>query len=74
MEGPPVAEGRQVAAAASRTSDWNVDRRRIAMRILALSSLVTAAALLHAAPASAREPAWCAAYRNGSNNCGFYTY
>lgn len=44
------------------------------MRILTLGSLVTAAVLAHAAPATAREPAWCAAYRNGSNNCGFYTY
>lgn len=44
------------------------------MRILALCSLVATAVLALATPVAAKEPAWCAAYRNGSNNCGFYTY
>ncbi len=44
------------------------------MRILALCSLVIAAALALAAPAEAKEPGWCATYRNGGNNCGFNTY
>jgi tetratricopeptide (TPR) repeat protein len=44
------------------------------MRILVLCSLVATAVLVLVAPAAAKEPAWCAAYRNGSNNCGFYTY
>jgi tetratricopeptide (TPR) repeat protein len=44
------------------------------MRILVLCSLVATAVLVSVAPAAAKEPAWCAAYRNGSNNCGFYTY
>jgi tetratricopeptide (TPR) repeat protein len=42
------------------------------MRILALCTFPVLAVL--ASPAAAAEPAWCAAYRNGSNNCGFYTY
>lgn len=48
------------------------------MRILVLGSLLGSSIALVAlsldAPAIAKEPAWCAAYRNGSNNCGFYTY
>ena len=44
------------------------------MRILALCSLMFAAALALAAPAKAKEPGWCAAYRNGGTNCGFNTY
>ncbi len=44
------------------------------MRIVALSGLVIAAMLGLAAPAAAAGPAWCAAYRNGSTNCGFNTY
>jgi len=44
------------------------------MRILALCGLVIAATLGLAPPASAAGPPWCAAYRNGSTNCGFYTY
>ena len=44
------------------------------MRIIVLGSLIPFAALALGAPAAAKEPAWCAAYRNGSNNCGFYTY
>ena len=26
------------------------------------------------APAKAKEPGWCATYRNGGNNCGFNTH
>jgi len=44
------------------------------MRIVALCSLVVAVVLVPDIAAIAKEPAWCAAYRNGSNNCGFYTY
>jgi hypothetical protein len=44
------------------------------MRIPALCTLVIAAVLVFAAPATAAGPPWCAAYRNGSTNCGFYTY
>jgi tetratricopeptide (TPR) repeat protein len=44
------------------------------MRILALCSLAATAVLALEPPVAAKEPAWCAAYRNGSNNCGFYTY
>jgi tetratricopeptide (TPR) repeat protein len=44
------------------------------MRIPALCGLVIAALLGLAAPAAAAGPPWCAAYRNGSTNCGFYTY
>jgi tetratricopeptide (TPR) repeat protein len=39
-----------------------------------LGSSIALVALSLGAPTIAREPAWCAAYRNGSNNCGFYTY
>jgi len=42
------------------------------MRILALCSLIVVAAF--AAQANAKEPPWCATYRNGGNNCGFFTY
>src|SRR4029078_5767913 len=44
------------------------------MRIIVLGSLIPFAALALGSPRAAQEPAWCAAYRNGSNNCGFYTY
>ena len=44
------------------------------MRILALCSLAVAAIFVPAAPAAAKEPAWCAVYRNGGNNCGFHTH
>jgi tetratricopeptide (TPR) repeat protein len=44
------------------------------MRILARCSLIVAAALALGAPAQAKEPGWCATYRNGGNNCGFNTY
>jgi tetratricopeptide (TPR) repeat protein len=44
------------------------------MRIPALCSLIATAVLVLDAHAATKEPAWCAAYRNGSNNCGFYTY
>ena len=44
------------------------------MRILARGSLIIAAAFALGAPANAKEPAWCATYRNGGNNCGFNTY
>jgi tetratricopeptide (TPR) repeat protein len=44
------------------------------MRIVALSGLVIAAMLGLATPAAAAGPAWCAAYRNGSTNCGFNTH
>jgi tetratricopeptide (TPR) repeat protein len=44
-------------------------------RIAAQACYAIAAAMfvLHG-PAAAKEPAWCAEYRNGGNNCGFYTY
>ena len=44
------------------------------MRIPALCSLAVAAMFALGAPAKAKEPGWCATYRNGGNNCGFYTY
>jgi len=44
------------------------------MRILVVGSLIAAAGLALAAPAAAKEPPWCAEYRNGGNNCGFFTY
>jgi len=44
------------------------------MRIPALCGLVIAAMLGLATPAVAAGPAWCAAYRNGSTNCGFNTH
>src|ERR1700675_2135016 len=45
------------------------------MRILALCSLIAPALLALGTPAGAEKgPPWCAAYRNGGTNCGFYTY
>lgn len=44
------------------------------MRIPALCGLVIAATFVLGGPAKAKEPAWCATYRNGGNNCGFNTY
>jgi tetratricopeptide (TPR) repeat protein len=44
------------------------------MRILARCSLIIVAAFVLGAPAKAKEPGWCATYRNGGNNCGFNTY
>ncbi len=44
------------------------------MRIPALCSLIMAAVFALGTLAVAKEPGWCAAYRNGGNNCGFYTY
>ena len=44
------------------------------MRILARCSLIIAATLALGAPAQAKEPGWCATYRNGGNNCGFNTH
>jgi tetratricopeptide (TPR) repeat protein len=45
------------------------------MRILAIGGLIIAATVALDAPdAIAKGPPWCAAYRNGSTNCGFYTY
>ena len=45
------------------------------MRILALcKSDRRLCALSLDAPATAKEPAWCAVYRTGGNNCGFHTY
>jgi tetratricopeptide (TPR) repeat protein len=44
------------------------------MRILALCGLAIAVTLGLDAPATAKGPAWCAAYRNGGTNCGFNTY
>jgi tetratricopeptide (TPR) repeat protein len=44
------------------------------MRISVFCSLIIAAALALGAPAKAKEPGWCATYRNGGNNCGFNTY
>jgi len=45
-------------------------RRQI--RSLTFVSAMIAFALT--GPVEAKEPGWCAAYRNGGNNCGFYTY
>jgi tetratricopeptide (TPR) repeat protein len=44
------------------------------MRISVLCGLVIAVMLGLGAPAKAKEPGWCATYRNGGNNCGFNTY
>jgi hypothetical protein len=48
------------------------------MRILVLGrflgSLIALGGLSLGAPAAAKEPAWCAVYRNGGNNCGFHTH
>jgi len=44
------------------------------MRIPALSGLIIAAIFALGAPAHAKEPGWCATYRNGGNSCGFYTH
>lgn len=44
------------------------------MRISALCGLVLVAVFALDAPAKAKEPGWCATYRNGGNNCGFITY
>ena len=44
------------------------------MRFLAVRGLTLATAFALAAPPAAAGPPWCAAYRNGSTNCGFYTY
>jgi tetratricopeptide (TPR) repeat protein len=43
------------------------------MRILALCILVIGV-MLGSGRQTAAAPPWCAAYRNGSTNCGFYTY
>ena len=42
------------------------------MRILVLGSLIALGGL--SLDAVAKEPAWCAVYRNGGNNCGFHTH
>jgi tetratricopeptide (TPR) repeat protein len=40
-----------------------------------LCSLAAVAGVIGlSSPAAAQGAPWCAAYRNGSNNCGFYTY
>jgi len=44
------------------------------MRIFALCSLAVVTVLALNTPATAKEPGWCAEYRNGGNNCGFYTH
>ena len=44
------------------------------MRTRSLCGLVIAAIFVLGAPANAKEPGWCATYRNGGNNCGFNTY
>ena len=44
------------------------------MRILALCSPVVAVVLVTDVAAIAKEPAWCAVYRTGGNNCGFHTH
>ena len=44
------------------------------MRILVLGSLIALGGLSLDAPATAKEPAWCAVYRTGGNNCGFHTH
>ncbi len=44
------------------------------MRILVLCSLVIAVVFALDARTTAEAATWCAAYRNGSTNCGFYTY
>jgi len=44
------------------------------MRIRALCSLAVVTTFTLGATAIAKEPGWCATYRNGGNNCGFNTY
>ncbi len=44
------------------------------MRILVLASLIAFGGLSLDAPATAKEPAWCAVYRTGGTNCGFHTH
>lgn len=44
------------------------------MRILTLCSLVIAVVFAFDARTAAKAAAWCAAYRYGSTNCGFYTH
>ena len=44
------------------------------MRNFALCGLPVAVVFVSLAPATAREPAWCAVYRTGGNNCGFHTH
>ncbi len=44
------------------------------MRTRSLCGMVIAAIFVLGAPANAKEPGWCATYRNGGNNCGFNTY
>jgi tetratricopeptide (TPR) repeat protein len=44
------------------------------MRILALCSLIVATAFALDLRATANAAAWCATYRSGAANCGFYTY
>jgi uncharacterized protein DUF3551/tetratricopeptide repeat protein len=46
-------------------------------RIAAQACYAVAAAMMALVlngPTTAKEPAWCAVYRNGSNNCGFHTH
>jgi len=44
------------------------------MRTRIICDAIAIAALLAIAPSSAQSALWCAAYRNGGNNCGFYTH
>ena len=44
------------------------------MRTRSLCGMVIAAIFVLGAPANAKEPGWCATYRNGGTNCGFNTY
>jgi tetratricopeptide (TPR) repeat protein len=44
------------------------------MRIPALCSLIFAAVFALDARTTAHAAAWCADYRSGGNNCGFYSY
>jgi tetratricopeptide (TPR) repeat protein len=61
-------------AKAKETDSLSFCLQEYPMRILALCSLAVVTVLGLNAPASAKEPAWCAAYRTGGTNCGFNTY
>ena len=44
------------------------------MRIVILASLIALGGLSLDAPATAKEPAWCAVYRTGGTKCRFHTH
>jgi hypothetical protein len=61
-------------AKAKETESLSFCLQEYPMRILATGGLIVAATFALGAPAvGASGPPWCAAYRNGSTNCGFYT-